>query len=599
MSAGTSPRSISIASARCSAASSSDTRSAGAWSSIGATSPIAGTARSASATASCALGDGLAVLDPALESAAARRGAGRSGGAHPDAVADVFIDLETTGSQRGRRHGGVPRRAWLLRPRRVPGPPVPAHQPCRRTGAARRGRRSASRVSDLLVSYNGKTFDVPVMETRWVFHRMELPFDGIPHFDMLHPARRLWKLRASASTADRTMAGAGCRRWSGRCSTCGGWAMCPAARFRGASSSSCEAAIHVRSSRCSSTTGSISCRWRPSPPGPSVSPKKASTPVATRMRHWPWAASTSAAATRSRGRSVAIGGRAGAEMSMCGERRCIGLGLRCRRERRCSRRRRRSGGSCSRSANPVRLGQPDGRRPPPVRGRGARRSTRSTGLATTLRRGSLRCLRWRRLARPPARRPGAAKKVCGTGWRVSIRKSPESGQKPPLLDVRLSFWTGLLGGCGRHFLRLAGLDRLRLLPALGGLGAEPLGEPFHAALGVDQLLTAGEERVAVVADFEVQLGLGRPRLPGRPARAARLDLVVLRDESLPSRCAPWGLRQRTSLPEFCLARDFLLPVHCPVPPVAFQLCHKCLATEARHRWPRCSPRRAASSACRE
>ena len=51
---------------------------------------------------------------------------------------------------------------------------------------------------DLLVSYNGKTFDVPMMETRWVFHRMELPFDGIPHFDMLHPARRLWKLRASA-----------------------------------------------------------------------------------------------------------------------------------------------------------------------------------------------------------------------------------------------------------------------------------------------------------------------------------------------------------------------------------------------------------------
>ena len=48
------------------------------------------------------------------------------------------------------------------------------------------------------MSYNGKTFDVPMMETRWVFHRMELPFDGIPHFDMLHPARRLWKLRASA-----------------------------------------------------------------------------------------------------------------------------------------------------------------------------------------------------------------------------------------------------------------------------------------------------------------------------------------------------------------------------------------------------------------
>jgi uncharacterized protein YprB with RNaseH-like and TPR domain len=49
--------------------------------------------------------------------------------------------------------------------------------------------------ADLIVTYNGKTFDVPVMETRWSFHRMEMPLDGVPHFDMLHPARRLWKNR--------------------------------------------------------------------------------------------------------------------------------------------------------------------------------------------------------------------------------------------------------------------------------------------------------------------------------------------------------------------------------------------------------------------
>ena len=35
-----------------------------------------------------------------------------------------------------------------------------------------------------------ETFDVPVMETRWVFHRMDMPLDGVPHFDMLHSARR-------------------------------------------------------------------------------------------------------------------------------------------------------------------------------------------------------------------------------------------------------------------------------------------------------------------------------------------------------------------------------------------------------------------------
>jgi uncharacterized protein YprB with RNaseH-like and TPR domain len=49
--------------------------------------------------------------------------------------------------------------------------------------------------ANLIVSYNGKTFDVPVMETRWLFHRMTMPLDGVPHFDMLHPARRLWRAR--------------------------------------------------------------------------------------------------------------------------------------------------------------------------------------------------------------------------------------------------------------------------------------------------------------------------------------------------------------------------------------------------------------------
>lgn len=44
-----------------------------------------------------------------------------------------------------------------------------------------------------LVTYNGKTFDVPLIDTRFVLHRMTTPFGAIPHIDMLHPARRLWK----------------------------------------------------------------------------------------------------------------------------------------------------------------------------------------------------------------------------------------------------------------------------------------------------------------------------------------------------------------------------------------------------------------------
>src|SRR5688572_10271046 len=56
-------------------------------------------------------------------------------------------------------------------------------------------------AASLLVTYNGKTFDVPVMETRWSFHRMRMPLESVRHFDMLHPARRLWRGRAADVSA--------------------------------------------------------------------------------------------------------------------------------------------------------------------------------------------------------------------------------------------------------------------------------------------------------------------------------------------------------------------------------------------------------------
>lgn len=55
--------------------------------------------------------------------------------------------------------------------------------------------RELGRIFDeatLLVTFNGRTFDVPLMETRWAFHRRSSPTDDLPHFDMLPPARRLW-----------------------------------------------------------------------------------------------------------------------------------------------------------------------------------------------------------------------------------------------------------------------------------------------------------------------------------------------------------------------------------------------------------------------
>ncbi|MDZ7728008.1 MAG: ribonuclease H-like domain-containing protein [Dehalococcoidia bacterium] len=44
-----------------------------------------------------------------------------------------------------------------------------------------------------LVSYNGKSFDVPSLEARAVLSRMALPLRELPHLDLLHPNRRLFK----------------------------------------------------------------------------------------------------------------------------------------------------------------------------------------------------------------------------------------------------------------------------------------------------------------------------------------------------------------------------------------------------------------------
>jgi uncharacterized protein len=49
------------------------------------------------------------------------------------------------------------------------------------------------RGASSLVSYNGRSFDVPVLETRYLFNRLSPPFEGVGHLDMLHPARRFWR----------------------------------------------------------------------------------------------------------------------------------------------------------------------------------------------------------------------------------------------------------------------------------------------------------------------------------------------------------------------------------------------------------------------
>jgi uncharacterized protein YprB with RNaseH-like and TPR domain len=48
---------------------------------------------------------------------------------------------------------------------------------------------------DVLITYNGKTYDQPLLETRFRMSRARHPFDRLEHLDLLFGARRLWKLR--------------------------------------------------------------------------------------------------------------------------------------------------------------------------------------------------------------------------------------------------------------------------------------------------------------------------------------------------------------------------------------------------------------------
>ena len=51
-----------------------------------------------------------------------------------------------------------------------------------------------------VVTYNGKSFDIPLLNTRYTMMGMTSPFEGIDHFDLLPLARRLWRLRLESRT---------------------------------------------------------------------------------------------------------------------------------------------------------------------------------------------------------------------------------------------------------------------------------------------------------------------------------------------------------------------------------------------------------------
>ena len=107
----------------------------------------------------------------------------------------VFFDLETTGLS-----GGAGTQAFLVGCARfeADGSFVTRQflltrytdeRPLLETVSAELARAGA------LVSFNGKSFDAPLLETRCLFHRLDWIGGRLPHVDVLHAARRFWKPR--------------------------------------------------------------------------------------------------------------------------------------------------------------------------------------------------------------------------------------------------------------------------------------------------------------------------------------------------------------------------------------------------------------------
>lgn len=106
----------------------------------------------------------------------------------------VYLDTETTGLA-----GGTGTCAFLIGLGLVEGSQFAVRQFFLRDYPEEKAMLTA--LSEALApcraiaTFNGKTFDLPLLETRYALARLESPFERLVHLDLLHPARRLWKLR--------------------------------------------------------------------------------------------------------------------------------------------------------------------------------------------------------------------------------------------------------------------------------------------------------------------------------------------------------------------------------------------------------------------
>lgn len=119
----------------------------------------------------------------------------------PAAPRLLFFDLETTGLS-----GGAGTYAFLVGCGYFDGSDFCTRQFFLRGYGEERALLDAVRAfversgGPCLVTYNGRAFDLPLIETRYLFHRRTSPFVALPHVDMLFSARRLWRRRPVRET---------------------------------------------------------------------------------------------------------------------------------------------------------------------------------------------------------------------------------------------------------------------------------------------------------------------------------------------------------------------------------------------------------------
>lgn len=109
-----------------------------------------------------------------------------------DSTRLMFFDTETTGLA-----GGTGTRAFMIGLARPVAEGLRIKQYTLATMAAEPAMLQAllQELADAptLVSYNGKSYDRPLLSTRLRLARLPDPLPALPHIDLLHPTRRRWK----------------------------------------------------------------------------------------------------------------------------------------------------------------------------------------------------------------------------------------------------------------------------------------------------------------------------------------------------------------------------------------------------------------------